>query len=156
MVQLIDLHTRAIIVFLKSPFSGKSTPEIAGQLEISPRTINDIYTRAIKRGFDPNYKPFTLKPEHVQDAPRSSRPSKQIEANTQAVLEKVRSNRYGRELPCTGLAGLLSLAGIKVSATTVWRILRKHGFRKTKPTRRPGLTKKMKEERYKWCLEHKD
>jgi transposase len=156
MVQLIDSHTRAIIVFLKSPFGGKSTPEIAGQLEISPRTINDIYARAIKRGFDPNYKPFTLKPEHVQDAPRSGRPSKQIEANTQAVLEKVRTNRYGRELPCTDLAGLLSLAGIEVSATTVWQILRKHGFRKTKPTRRPGLTKKIKEERYKWCLEHKD
>jgi hypothetical protein len=43
MVQPIDSHTRAIIVFLKSPFGGKSTPEIAGQLEIPPRTINDIY-----------------------------------------------------------------------------------------------------------------
>ena len=69
MVQPIDSHIRAIIVFLKSPFGGKSTPEIASQLEITPRMIYDIYARAIKRRFDPNYKPFTLKLEYVQDAP---------------------------------------------------------------------------------------
>jgi transposase len=149
MVQPIDSHTRAIIVFLKSPFGGKTTPEIAGQLEISPRTVNSIYARAIQRGFDPNYKPFTLKPEHVQDAPRSGRPSKQTEQNAQAVPEKVRSNRYGRELPCTDLAGLLSQVGIEISSTTVWRILRSYGFRKTKLTRKPGLTKKMRDDRLK-------
>jgi transposase len=156
MVQLTDSYLRAIIVYLKSPFGGKTTNEIAGQLEIPIRTINDIYARAIKRGFDPNYKPFTLKPEHVQDASRSGRPSKQTEENAQALLEKVRSNRYGRELPCTDLAGLLSQVGIEVSSTTVWRILRSYGFHKTKPTRKPGLTKKMRAERLKWCLDHKD
>ena len=112
MVKPIDSHTRAIVVFLKSPFGGKTTPEIAIQLDISPRTINDIYARAVKRGFDPNHKPFVLKPEYVQDAPRSGRPSKQTEDAAQAVLEEVCSYRYGRELPCTNLASLLSLARI--------------------------------------------
>ena len=32
----------------------------------------------------------------------------------------------------------------------------KAGFHKTKPTRKPGLTNKMKMERLKWCLDHKD
>ncbi|USP75525.1 hypothetical protein yc1106_02799 [Curvularia clavata] len=36
------------------------------------------------------------------------------------------------------------------------RVLREEGFRKTKPTRKPGLTKQMREERYRWCLEHVD
>lgn len=39
---------------------------------------------------------------------------------------------------------------------TVWRILRKAGMRKTKPTRKPGLTAKMKKERLEWCMDHKD
>jgi hypothetical protein len=29
----------------------------------------------------------------------------------------------------------------------VWRVLKKAGYRKTKPTRKPGLTKKMKKDR---------
>ncbi|PQM43535.1 hypothetical protein VC83_09662 [Pseudogymnoascus destructans] len=47
-----------------------------------------------------------------------------------------------------------SLQGIDISATTTWRVLRTAGFRKTKPTRKPGLTKKMRAERLKWCLDH--
>jgi hypothetical protein len=89
MVQLIDSYTRAIIVYLKSPYGGKTTPEIAGQLEILPRTINKIYAKAIEYGFDPNSKPFYLKTEHVQDAPCSGRPSKQTPENIQAIVQKV-------------------------------------------------------------------
>jgi transposase len=81
MVQPISPYIRAIIVYLKSPHGGKTTPEIAEQLEISPRTINDIYARAIKRGFDPNYKPFSIKPEYIEDAPRSGRPTKHTSEN---------------------------------------------------------------------------
>ena len=33
---------------------------------------------------------------------------------------------------------------------------KKAGFKKTKPTRKPGLTKKMKEDRLQWCLAHQD
>jgi transposase len=92
MVQFIDSHTRAIIVFLKSPFGAKTTAEIAGHLEISPRTVNKIYARAIERGFDPNHKPFSLKPEYVEDAPRSGRPSKQTEEISQSIIRKVHTD----------------------------------------------------------------
>jgi hypothetical protein len=43
-----------------------------------------------------------------------------------------------------------------LSATIVWRVLREAGYHKTKPTRKPRLTQKMREERYKWALDHKD
>ncbi|KAI8659476.1 hypothetical protein NCS56_00897900 [Fusarium sp. Ph1] len=49
-----------------------------------------------------------------------------------------------------------SLEGHNLSAITVWRILKAAGFQKTKPTRKPGLTKKMRQERYKWCIAHQD
>ena len=80
-MQFIDLYTCAIIVFFKSPYRAKTTSEIAGHLEISPCTINDIYTQAIKKGFDLNYKPFSLKPEYVKDATCTGCPKKQINEN---------------------------------------------------------------------------
>ena len=41
-----DPYTRALIVTLKSPFSGKSTVQISPITGISPRTIDSIYGRA--------------------------------------------------------------------------------------------------------------
>jgi hypothetical protein len=39
---------------------------------------------------------------------------------------------------------------------TIWRTLRGAGFKKTKPTRKPGLTKKIQQDRLDWCLQRKD
>ena len=39
---------------------------------------------------------------------------------------------------------------------TVWRILRKAGMKKTKPTYKFGLIKEMQVERLRWCLDYKD
>jgi len=151
-----DISTRAFIIALKSPIVHKTTAEIAAITGLSTRTINHIYARAIDRGFDPNIIPFQIKDEWVEDAPRSGRPTKQIEETVNSILDKVRRDRYGREKTCADLAGDLSEDGIDISATTVWRILREAGFQKTKPTRKPGLTKRMKDERLQWCLEHED
>jgi hypothetical protein len=38
----------------------------------------------------------------------------------------------------------------------VWRVLRKAEYKKTKPTRKPRLTKRIKDKRLAWCKEHKD
>ncbi|KAL6167944.1 hypothetical protein ACJQWK_05613 [Exserohilum turcicum] len=50
----------------------------------------------------------------------------------------------------------ISLQGVNISRTTVWRVLREAGYRKTKPTRKPGLTQEMRSARLKWALNHKD
>ena len=71
-----DIATRALIVTLKSPLRGKLTSEITEKIGILKRTINDIYARAIQRGFDPNILPLTIKDEYLQDTPRTRRPSK--------------------------------------------------------------------------------
>jgi hypothetical protein len=143
-------------VALKAPCSGKTTEEVAGIAGLSPRQVNRIYARAIDRGFDPNLRPLVIRDEQLRDAPRSGRPTKQTEEAKNEVIRKVRRDRYGREKSCADIAGELSSEGYDLSAITVWRILKKAGFRKTKPTRKPGLTKKMKSERLAWCIAHKD
>lgn len=144
------LSTRALIVCLKSPFVGKSTSEIAEETGLSARTINSIYARAIERGFEPN-APLRIDDRFLVDAPRSGRPRKEV---AETLIQKVRRDRYGREKSCADLAGDLSQEGINISATTVWRVLKKAGFKKTKPTRKPGLTQKMRAERLQWCKDH--
>jgi hypothetical protein len=42
------------------------------------------------------------------------------------------------------IAGKLRSEGLELSAMPAWRILNATGFRKTKPARKPELTKKMK------------
>ena len=151
-----DIATRALVVALKSPIGGKTTPQISAFTGLPAYQVNRIYARACQRGFDPNQIPLVIKDEWLEDAPRTGRPTKQTPTNIDLILSKVRRDRYGREKTVADLAGDLSQLGIDISASTVHRILRKAGFRKTKPTRKPGLTKKMKEDRLRWCLEHKD
>ena len=74
-----DIATRALVVTLKSPFGGKTTTEIVDKTGLSKRTVNQIYARAIERGFDPNHLPLIIKDEYLQDAPRSGRPTKQTD-----------------------------------------------------------------------------
>ena len=150
-----DIATRASIVSLKS-VGGKTTLEIHGLTGIPIRTINEIYARAIKRGFDPHSLPLKITDEFLKDGARLGRPTKQTEETRQILELKVRFDRYGREKTAADLAGELASEGIEISATTVHRVLKKAGFRKTKPTRKPGLTQKMKDDRLRWCLEHKD
>ena len=90
--------------------------------------------------------------QYVEDKPRSGRPTKQNPSTVSIILSKVRLDRYGREKTCADLAGDLSELGINISGTTIYRVLRNAGFRKTKLTRKPGLTKKIRAERLAWCL----
>jgi len=151
-----DISTRSLVVALKSPHGGKPTSQIHELTGIPPRTIDSIYAKAIQRGFEPNHLPIQIRDSHVTDAPRSGRPTKRTEQVSELVAAEVRTDRYGREKSCANISGFLSEKGVNISASTVHRILRKNGFRKTKPTRKPGLTEAMKTARYNWCLERKD
>jgi transposase len=147
-----DIATRASVLTLLS--MGKTNAEVSSLLTVPKSTIRDILSRAIQRGFDPNVRPLEICDAYLTDAPRSGRPKKQTPETQDKILAKVRLDRYGREKTCADLAGELSSEGIDVSAMTVWRILKSAGMKKTKPTRKPGLTQKMKKERLEWCLAH--
>lgn len=155
-----EVSLRAVIVFLKSPYGGAfSAPIIQSMISkpLSIAQINTIYRTAQSRGFDPNAPKFAIKDEFIINSPRSGRPSKQDDATTQLVIAKVVRDRFGREKSCADIAGDLEQElGIEISQSTVWRILRKNGYNKTKPTRKPGLTKAMRADRLKFALDHKD
>ena len=140
-----DLVTKAQIVTLKS--LGYSNFFIQDLCNVTKRGIGKIYSRALSRGYIPS-SPVRL--DHVKDSPRCGRPRKQ-ETCKDEVIRKVKKDRYGREKSCEQLAFEF---GGAISPTTIWRILRAAGMRKTKPTRKPGLTKAMKKARLKFCKDH--
>lgn len=142
-----ELATRAQALALK--LGGRhSNHEIAHITGISIRNINTIVDRAVDRGLDLS-KPVILD-VHVANGSRPGRPSKQGEVKDQ-ILAQVQRDRYGREKTCAAIAEDL---GNQVSAMTVWRVLRSASMKKTKPTRKPGLTEAMKAERLAWCNAH--
>jgi hypothetical protein len=151
-----DISIQALIITLKSPIIGLSSAEVFAKTRISISTVNRIYAKAIERRFDPNIRPLVIKDEWVKNAPRSGRPRKQTLKNTEKVIAKVRKDRYSCEKTCADLAGKLSTEGINILAIFIWRILKAAGYNKIKLTRKPRLTKKIKEDRLKWCLNHKD
>ncbi|KAK6818968.1 hypothetical protein PG995_009160 [Apiospora arundinis] len=114
-----DLATRALIVALKSPLCGKTSVEIEAQIGVKERTINNIYARAIKAGFDPNARPMIICNEWLADKPRSGRPAKLGDELNQIVTEKVSTDRYGREKSAAQIADEISQSGaILVSEST--------------------------------------
>ncbi|EXA28976.1 hypothetical protein FOVG_19455 [Fusarium oxysporum f. sp. pisi HDV247] len=93
-----DIATRAFIVSLKAPCSGKSSNEVSEITGISVRQVDRIYGRAISRGFDPNIRPLILKNEYLEDAPRSGRPTKKTDEAKQLIIGKLtgcRDLRHG-------------------------------------------------------------
>jgi transposase len=128
-----DIATRAQALTLK--LVGFSNTEIESITGIQPRTLNSIHRKAIARGLNVLESKKILDC-HIEDGARSGRPIKQTEDIISNVLSKVRRNCYAREKTCAQIAAEIG----RVSDITVWRILRHAGFRKTKPTRKPGLT----------------
>ena len=70
---VFDIATRALIVAYK--VDGKSNNETTGLTGVWKSTINLIYVRAIKRGFDPGERSIKLVNKYLEDTPRSGRPS---------------------------------------------------------------------------------
>ena len=136
-----DNATRAQALTLK--LVGFSNAEIESITGIQPRTLNSIHRKAITRGLNPDESKKILD-HYIEDGQRSGRPTKQTEEVVTEVLSKVRGDRYAREKTCAQIAAEFK----GVSDITVWRILRSAGFRKTKPTRKPGLTPEMKQAKY--------
>ena len=134
---------------------AKGYHEIEEQTGINERTLRRIINRAKERGLDPTIRPARWKNEWFIDAPRCGRPSKK-EGVLSELTRQVTLDRYAREKSCQELASDLTKAGLPCSPMTVWRTLRNAGFRKTKPTRKPGLSAKAKVERLAWCREHEN
>ncbi|CCE34074.1 uncharacterized protein CPUR_08005 [Claviceps purpurea 20.1] len=127
-----DIATRASVVTLKA--IDLTTTEVASLTGVPTRTVNKIFANAIERGFDPQRRPLTIRNYHVEEAPRSGRPTKQTPELKEALLSKVRDDGDGRQKTCAELADDLGRLGYKISGTSVLRVLRESGYRKTQRT----------------------
>jgi transposase len=146
----IDNCTRAQIVTLKSlGWPARKVREHLGLDSLTLCTIQRIYKRACERGFSERV-PVVLD-KHCCNGPRPGRPTKQTAAKIKEVEAAVTTDRYGREKTLQTIS-----EEVGISPTTIRRILKKQGYRKTKPTRKPGLTEAMKKRRLDWCLKHQD
>ena len=100
-----DISTRALIISLKA--TRKSSNKINYLTKIPTQTINLIYGRAIMRGFDPAQQPLHIKDSYLENAPRSGRPSKQVNA-AKKIVYTIRTNRYRQEKSYTNTTSALN------------------------------------------------
>jgi|SRR6266536_1551340 len=129
---------------------------------MSQSAQSKLRTKALERGWDPT-KPALL--EHVASTPRSGRPSLSQEICDE-VLKVVTKNSSTRQWSCQRIAEEVSQNLTKrkhetegkegqpepepedwISASSVYQVLKKNGYRSFKHTVKPGLTKIMKETR---------
>ncbi|CAG8909873.1 unnamed protein product [Penicillium egyptiacum] len=88
-----DVSKRTIVVTYKA--TGLSTTTISAISGLPRRTIDRIYERALKNGFDPNSLPWNPSDAMLADAPRSGRPTKQMSQVQNQVLSKVHADQDG-------------------------------------------------------------
>lgn len=86
-----DIATRALVVAWKSPVVGKSAKEIERLTGVPFRQVERIYAKAIRRGFNPHVRPIVIKVEHLSDAPKPGRPTRQKEENVSLGLVQRRA-----------------------------------------------------------------
>jgi transposase len=142
------LALRAQSVALKA--HGVSASDVRRETGVSERQLRKYWVKATSRGYKPN-ESKALKDEYLTDEPRSGRPKVLTDEKIQELNDLVTRDRHGREKTCQQLG---KDAGI--SAMSAWRGMRMSGLTKCKPTRKPGLTKAMKEARYQFALRFED
>ncbi|OCK87013.1 uncharacterized protein K441DRAFT_508522, partial [Cenococcum geophilum 1.58] len=106
---------------------------------ISTKHIGNLLKKAVENGWRADW---VLLDDHLKDKPRRGRKKKITPDLEQRVVNAVTCDRYGREKSTRRIAREIGL-----SPSAVRIILKRHGFRKTKPTRKPGLTPAMRNER---------
>ena len=130
------LATRAQAVVMKA--LGTPLKIITCITGISARHIGNLVKKAVENGWHADWVLFN---DHFKNKP-GLRHKKTITPNLeQKVINTVMCNCYGREKSTKMITCKIGL-----SASSVQIILQKHGFYKTKLTKKPGLTAAIKNE----------
>ncbi|HEX3642355.1 MAG TPA: transposase [Ktedonobacteraceae bacterium] len=145
--------TRAQVLTLKE-HSGLNIDQITAITGVKRREIFNIVRRAKERGYD---KDRPLQDAFFQDATRQGRPPVVTEEALQEVKKVISKTRNTRTLTLVEISRQLKRnTPLILSPMSVWRTLRLAGYRKVKPTKKPGLTDAQRKARLDWCLTHLD
>lgn len=144
-----DTAKRSMVVTLRAV--GYSADWIVSLTGIPKRTVYGLCQKALNRGFNPTILPISLSDSHVIDGKRSGRSRTIIDGVVKQLLAAMQSvtGNSRREKSADAIAQMF-----KTSASTILRAMKLCGFRKTKPTRKPGLTATMRAARLAFCLAH--
>jgi transposase len=144
----IDVGVRIqALAMLEVGYTPAQIEEIIG---VKPSATYRFRRIAIERGYNPKESKKILL-EYLVDAPRSGRPTKVTQAIEESIVSAITKNSTTRSLTSQDV-GLK----VRLSASTIQRVLKRQGFRKVKPTVKPGLTIPMIEARYQFALRYKD
>jgi transposase len=145
----IGARVQALTLFeVKCPI-----PEITAISGVSKTSIYRIKQTALERGYNPEVC-RTILASFVEDAPKSGRPCKATPDVEDLIIQTISKNSTTREYS-QQIANSIAPTAL-VSASTVYRVLKRRGYRSSKPTYKPGLTAENKLARLKWCQDHKD
>jgi hypothetical protein len=126
---------------------GYTPAQIEAYLGVSKSAVYRFRRTAIDRGYNPQESKKILL-EYLVDAPRSGRPTKVTEAIEASIVSTLSQNST-RSFTSKKLGLQFHL-----SASTIKRTLKRKGYRKVKPTIKPGLTDTMKEARFQFALQY--
>jgi hypothetical protein len=136
---------------------GVSPVLVANLTKISEQHIRKIKRKAIKRGYNPDVCKIILL-RYVEDDLRTGRPAI-VQTVKDLIIKILTRNSSTRSYSCQRLAFEVGeeLGQKKaISARTVYTVLKQRGYSSCKQTVKPGLTKKMKDDRLAFCLKYKD
>ena len=142
-----QLATRAQALALKA--MRATLDYIQHITEIKHQTLQYIFKRARSHSWDPVSHPLILS-NYIIDAPHTGSKVKITRKFKQRILKKVTTNQYNREKSCTYIA-----AECGCSTQSVWQVLWRHGYHKTKPTKKPYLSQETKEAHLQFTLQYK-
>lgn len=145
-------ETRAQCLALKA--FGATNKQITAHTGIKERQIRNYVAKAKERGWEPG-RPVLH--HHVADGTRPGRPRKvtpEVEAELVRIVTQSRKSRYFNLLTiCRELSN--SYLAVTLAPSTVAATLRRLGFRKVKPTTKPGLNDTQMKARLDWCHAHR-
>ena len=127
---------------------------ILKETRMSKTAYYDLLHKAKERGWTEG---TLVEPYHVEDRTRSGRP-KLSERIEKRIIEVMTWDKESRGWSCARIASEVVKHSVppipRLSPSSVYRVLVKHGYGVYKPTVKPGLTARMRKERLEWCLAH--
>ncbi|RDI76516.1 hypothetical protein Vi05172_g13499 [Venturia inaequalis] len=124
--------------------------EISTSTKVSVSQIGAICRYAKTQGWDPKKKGPILN-EYVARKEGSGGVVKLTPEKLEAIAGSVETDRFGAEKTTRVLA-----TEHDISQTLIVTAMARMGFRKTKPTTKPGLNTVQKQQRLAFCLAHRD
>jgi transposase len=145
--------TRAQVLTLKE-HTGLKIDEIVAITGVGKSEVSNIVKRAKERGYS---KEQPLQDTFFCDGERSGRPIQATVAAAEGVVATISATRNTRTLTLVEIARRLRKThDIGLAPMSIWRLLKRNGYHKVKPTKKPGLSEAQRKARLAWCLEHKD